>query len=305
MALDLNSAQGQNFGPAGANHAPGLVPDPGSTTNSPVRILGDDAAFHTQASLLPGVLPTPTRAGDLIYWNGSAWVTLAGNNSGTANLQETSAGVPSWVVPTAFTVPTVQRFTSGSAATYTPAAGILYIRVRMCAGGGGGGGTSGNNGGTGGNTSFASWTCVGGNGGTGLTSAPGNPGGTGGSGGTNSTGTLIDRFSGGCGGNGVGNSANLAGMGGSNPFGGSGLGGVNVTSPTAGAANTGAGGGGLGTSNSFGAGGGGAGEYVEFIMSAAQVGVSQTYTVGTAGSAGTGGGAAGAAGVITVIEFYQ
>src|SRR5882762_1443106 len=34
--------------------------------------------------------------------------------------------------------PTVQRFTSGSALTYTPTAGIVRIRVRMCAGGGGG-----------------------------------------------------------------------------------------------------------------------------------------------------------------------
>ena len=43
------------------------------------------------------VSPAPTRAGDIIYWNGSTWVTLAGNNSGTTVLQETAAGVPSWV----------------------------------------------------------------------------------------------------------------------------------------------------------------------------------------------------------------
>lgn len=41
-------------------------------------------------------LPSPTRAGDIIYWNGSTWVTLAGNNSGTQTLQENSSGVPSW-----------------------------------------------------------------------------------------------------------------------------------------------------------------------------------------------------------------
>jgi hypothetical protein len=40
--------------------------------------------------------PVPTRAGDVIYWSGTAWVTLAGNNSGTQVLEETSAGVPSW-----------------------------------------------------------------------------------------------------------------------------------------------------------------------------------------------------------------
>ena len=39
---------------------------------------------------------TNTRAGDIIYWNGAAWVVLPGNNSGTQFLQETSVGVPSW-----------------------------------------------------------------------------------------------------------------------------------------------------------------------------------------------------------------
>jgi len=43
-----------------------------------------------------GILPTPVRAGDIIYWNGSQWVTLAGNNSGTQILAENSSGVPSW-----------------------------------------------------------------------------------------------------------------------------------------------------------------------------------------------------------------
>ncbi len=43
--------------------------------------------------------PAATRAGDLIYWNGTSWTNLSGNNSGTMNLQETSSGVPSWVAP--------------------------------------------------------------------------------------------------------------------------------------------------------------------------------------------------------------
>jgi hypothetical protein len=42
------------------------------------------------------ILPTPTRAGDIMYWNGSAWTTLAGNNSGTQVLSENASGVPSW-----------------------------------------------------------------------------------------------------------------------------------------------------------------------------------------------------------------
>jgi hypothetical protein len=40
--------------------------------------------------------PTPTRAGDVTYYNGSNYVNLAGNNSGTNCFQENSSGVPSW-----------------------------------------------------------------------------------------------------------------------------------------------------------------------------------------------------------------
>src|SRR6516164_9749450 len=61
--------------------------------------------------------PTPTRAGDVIYWNGTAWITLAGNNATTAMLQETGAGVPSWATNiTAFAFPTPTR--AGDVAYY-------------------------------------------------------------------------------------------------------------------------------------------------------------------------------------------
>ncbi|HLH92062.1 MAG TPA: hypothetical protein VKX28_26820 [Xanthobacteraceae bacterium] len=43
-----------------------------------------------------GMAPAPTRAGDIIYWNGTHWVNFAGNNSGTSCLSETSSGVPGW-----------------------------------------------------------------------------------------------------------------------------------------------------------------------------------------------------------------
>lgn len=43
------------------------------------------------------VSPTPTRAGDVLLWNGSTFTTCPGNNSGTQVLQETSSGVCSWV----------------------------------------------------------------------------------------------------------------------------------------------------------------------------------------------------------------
>src|SRR6516165_4886960 len=55
--------------------------------------------------------PAPVRPGDLVYWNGSLWVTLPGNNSGTLALTENSAGVPSWA---AFNVGTVTSVTAGT-----------------------------------------------------------------------------------------------------------------------------------------------------------------------------------------------
>lgn len=54
MGLNLNQTQGLQFGPAGVNHAPGLVPDPGSVAHSPALYLGDDGGFHTAISGLAG-----------------------------------------------------------------------------------------------------------------------------------------------------------------------------------------------------------------------------------------------------------
>lgn len=50
----------------------------------------------TQQAGFEALAPTPTRAGDIIYWNGTHYVTLAGNNSGTLTLQENASGVPVW-----------------------------------------------------------------------------------------------------------------------------------------------------------------------------------------------------------------
>src|SRR5258706_15775383 len=93
--LALTDAINSIFGVSGPNHSPGLVPDPGATPGTS-RFLREDG---WQTLSTNSVLPTPTRAGDIIYWNGSSWVTLAGNNSGTQFLQETSAGAPSWATP--------------------------------------------------------------------------------------------------------------------------------------------------------------------------------------------------------------
>lgn len=54
----------------------------------------------TKATAQINLLPTPTRAGDIMYWNGTAWVTVPGNNgAGTLYLQETNSGVPSFTAP--------------------------------------------------------------------------------------------------------------------------------------------------------------------------------------------------------------
>ena len=81
---------------------------------------------------------------------------------------------------------------------------------------------------------------------------------------------------------------------------------INTTGGAA-AANSGSGGAGGAISNPNCGSGGAAGETVEFWMTAAQIGASQTYSVGTGGNGGAAGGAAGGAGgsgIIIVEEFY-
>jgi hypothetical protein len=125
----------------------------------------------TQQAAFDALGPTATRAGDIVYWNGTHYVTLAGNNSGTNVLSENASGVPSWAAPGAGTVqsvtcgatvitgtgtcPTIAvvktaspLFFTGSG-TYTPSTGLVYAVVE-CVGGGGGGGGTGSIGGQGG-----------------------------------------------------------------------------------------------------------------------------------------------------------
>jgi hypothetical protein len=66
-----------------------------------------------------GILPTPTRAGDIIYWNSSTWVTLPGNNSGTQVLSENASGVPSWSAAGSGSVTSVTCGTGLSGGTFT------------------------------------------------------------------------------------------------------------------------------------------------------------------------------------------
>jgi uncharacterized membrane protein (DUF441 family) len=61
-----------------------------------VGLTSGGSGATTQQGALNNIMPTPTRAGDVAYYNGANWVALAGNNLGTNFLQENASGVPSW-----------------------------------------------------------------------------------------------------------------------------------------------------------------------------------------------------------------
>lgn len=206
--------------------------------------------------------------------------------------------------------PIVHTFTSGTG-TFTPTAGVLYIRVRMVGGGGGGsgGGTAAGTAATdGGETNFyvqgqsssSLLRAFGGAPGQFITSAA--PAGGNAVLGTGPSGTTIRGGNGVPGFGGFIPSASQAGFpGGASAFGGSGGG--------SGAANSGAGGGGgAGGANGAGGGGGAAGGFLDAIIS--NVASAYSYSVGAAGAAGgagTGGnpGHSGASGFIEVTEYFQ
>jgi hypothetical protein len=251
--------------------------------------------------------PTITYNAASMILPGSANIAIQAGD----NLEAFSLGAGNWVVRWIGHLVnvggvTVTKLTSGTS-TYTPPAGCLKVRVRMCGSGAGGSSTNAVNvGGAGNQSSYGAWTALGGG-------APsGNVGGVGGTGGVNGTGVLVDRIQGGDGATGPGlgtatvNINAPGGRGGTNPFGGAGsnnyggAGGV-------GKPNTGAGGsgGGMAGNNSNAGAGGGAGEYVEFWVINP---VAVTYVVGAAGTGGSGSGNAGgngAAGVIVIEEFYS
>jgi hypothetical protein len=109
LGTGIATALGVNVGSVGAPIVNGGAlgtPSSGTGTNltglpisSGVSGLGTSVAATLANNLnaTGGLIsPTPTRAGDIIYWNNSNWVALAGNNSGTLTLQENASGVPVW-----------------------------------------------------------------------------------------------------------------------------------------------------------------------------------------------------------------
>lgn len=273
-----------------------------------------------------------TTQGSVIYRGASAWAALTPGTSGQFLKTLGAAANPAWdTIPgggdllstnnlsdvasaatsranlgVSDTLPTTQRFTSGSG-TYTTPAGVRWIRVKLIGGGGGGqgSGTSAGNGGTGGTTSFGSTIAVG-NGGTGgsFASTVAGVGGTA----TSSSGQVVHLVTGGYGGAFASVNAG-GGTGGNGVLGGSGTGGrPGAADPgVAGVTNTGGGGGGASTATS-GSCGGGSGGYAEVIIGSPSA--TYAYAVGAAGTAGTAGsggaaGGAGGSGVIIVEEFYR
>lgn len=202
--------------------------------------------------------------------------------------------------------PTVQKFTSGSG-TYTTPAEVLYLEVRMSAGGGGGGG-SGTGGGTGGNGGVSTFgtsllTTTGGVGG--LFNAQGSSGGTA----TISSPAISILDVAGSSGGAAEQARAFAygGAGGSNPI--SGVApmsnGVTGLSGKLGGGGAGAGAGATAIITGSGAGAGG---YIEAIISSPSA--TYSYAVGSGGAGGTAGtsgfaGGAGGNGFIEITEFYN
>ena len=225
------------------------------------------------------------------------------------------------VTSSTFTPPTVQKFTSGSSATYTTPTSPrtpLYIVVEVQGGGGqGGGGANGsNNAAAGSNGNNSTWLTAGA---STIVLAPGGSGGaTIGVTGSGSLPTInspaITLVS-------LASAGTTAGMynqvdcngsqGASSVFGGGGGGSSPVSNGSAANANTGAGGGGGGGStgvSGFGGSGGACGAYAKVMIPSPAA--TYLYTVGAAVTStnnGTNGGVggSGAAGIIIVTEYYQ
>ena len=202
--------------------------------------------------------------------------------------------------------PTVQKFTSGSG-TYTTPAEVLYLEVRMSAGGGGGGG-SGTGGGTGGNGGVSTFgtsllTTTGGVGG--LFNAQGSSGGTAT---VSSPAVSILDIAGSNGGTAEQARAfAYGGAGGSNP--------ISAVAPMSngvaglsGKLGGGGAGGGAGATAIITGSGAGAGGYIEAIIPSPSA--TYSYAVGSGGAGGTAGtsgfaGGAGGNGFIEITEFYN
>lgn len=97
----------------------------GVTGVTPIANGGSNGA--TKQAGFDNLAPTATRAGDVIYWNGTHWVTLAGNNSGTQILTENSSGVPSWAATGSVSSVTCGTFMTGGTITTTGTCNVTAV----------------------------------------------------------------------------------------------------------------------------------------------------------------------------------
>lgn len=271
----------------------------------------------------PVLGPGSSTVGDAVVWNNTGgsltkdvpFLQVYGTIANNSFLGGPSTGGPSFptfrtltaadiAAPLAATkLPTTQKLTTGTGATYTTGSGALWIEVSMVGGGGGGSGSSSSAivaGTAGGTSTFNSINAAGG--------GVGNTAGSGGAGGTGGTGTAR-RQPGGNGTPGIygtsGDVFMMGGGGGTSYFGGGGTGTTATGAGNAAAANTGAGGGGTTITNTGeSGGGGGAGEFVYLLIQ--NPSATYTYTIGAGGAGGssTETGGAGGSGFIFVLEHY-
>lgn len=98
--------------------------------SSPLAIAQGGTGQVSASAAIAALMPTPTRAGDIAYWNGSIWTTLPGNNSGTQILTENSSGVPSWAATGSVSSVTIAgaggMTTSGTCTVTTSGTCTLY-----------------------------------------------------------------------------------------------------------------------------------------------------------------------------------
>lgn len=300
-AIALNKLAATTVSRALVSDASGFVSASSVTSTELGYVSGVTSSIQTQ---LNAALTNPmTTGGDIIYGGSSGAPTRLANGSSGQYLKSNGTTVaPSWAT---FTTPTIQKFTSGTG-TYTPAAGVKWIRVIAVGGGGGGAGSTNvtfNAGAAGGNTTLGTTIVVANGGGGGNSSGVGGTASFSGS----AIGIALQGAAGQTETNHAGNGAPGA-MGGNSPLGGAGAGRYNAAG-LAGVANTGSGGAGGGCAGTatFSAPGGSAGGYVNVIIPSPSA---MAYAVGAGGTVGTGSGSgfnggAGGSGVIIIEEYYQ
>lgn len=81
---------------------------------NPIPIADGGTNAGTQQGALNNIACTPTRAGDVMYYNGTNWVCFAGNNSGTQFFTENASGVPAWATVSGTGTVTEQKNTAST-----------------------------------------------------------------------------------------------------------------------------------------------------------------------------------------------